>query len=194
MKKVLLAIVLALAIVAVGVGVASQMPDTASGIIAGIGTVAVFGMIADAQTRLSDAQAFAATGVSTNAYDLGSTTARPGSGTPLCIVVSIDVGADHTTGDETYEFQLVQATANDLTTGQDILVSQLFTAAMATANQLIAGNRVIINVPMGRISKRFFGLRAVLGGTTPTITLTADVLPLEFVQNEQYYADSIQIS
>lgn len=192
MKKVLIAVALVMAILAVGVGVALQAPDPISGTIAGIGTVIVLGMISDAQTRLSDAQAIVATAVSTNAYDLGSASSRVGAGKPLGIVISIDVAAIVNDANETYEFQIVQATANDLTTGQDILASQLFTNAMAAAD-LLAGKRVIMNVPMARVTKRFIGLRVVLAGTTPGITFTADILPLDFIQNEQYYADAITI-
>lgn len=193
MKKVLSRIALVLAILAIALGVSMMMPDRPSAIIAGLGTVAVLGMIQDAQCRLSDAQAFAAAGVSTNAYDLGAAGRNPGAGVAMGILISIDVAADKVTGDEAYEFQVVQATANDLTTGQVILNRIAFTAAQVTANALAAGNRIVLHVPMNLVTLRFLGLRVVPTGTTPTVTITADIMPLFMIQNEGVYADAISI-
>jgi len=57
-----------------------------------------------------------------------------------------------------------------------------------------AGSRFFINVPPNTSFERYSRLNYTLGGTTPTVTVTAHLVPLSFVQNEQVYADNITIS
>ena len=89
-------------------------------------------MIRDSQTSLWEAAALTSTAVSTNCYDLGAgyTTGTsngdardPSVGIPEGVILCVGVAADHTTGDETYEFDIITATASDLTTGQ-LIVNQ----------------------------------------------------------------------
>lgn len=126
-------------------------------------------MFVDALQLLSDAQALTATAYSTNTIDFGNVSpARDvGAGEPMEITLEVDVAADGTTTDETYEFQVVQS-ANANLSSHDVLASRTITYA-----NLTLGSIHRLPVPAGAITKRYFGLRAVLGGTTPTITVTA---------------------
>lgn len=126
-------------------------------------------MYIDALLLLSDAQAFSATGVSTNTVDLGAPTVlrRVGDGEELGIGFSVDVAADAANADETYEFQAVSDDAAALSS-TTLLMSQ--TIARAT---LVAGYRFFLPIPKGFPSERYIGARLVLGGTTPSITVTA---------------------
>lgn len=124
-------------------------------------------MFLDALGLVSDAQAVAATGFSTNTIDLGTTAPRIGTGEPIGFGLAIDVGADITTGDETYTIEVVQSDNANLSS-PDVLESRTIPAA-----QLALGALHFIEVPQGQPTKRYLGLRYTLGGTTPSFTVTA---------------------
>lgn len=147
-------------------------------------------MMLDALLKLSSAQALTATAVSTNTIDLGNVTPKRdiGNGEPLGLMVSVGVAADFTTGDETYEFQFIQSANADLSS-QDILGR-----VAVVAGSLTAGARVVIPIPKGSVTKRYIGARYVLAGTTPTVTVDADILPLSMIEEYKAYADAITIS
>lgn len=147
-------------------------------------------MILDAQTLLSDAQAVTADAVSTNTIDLGDVTPKRdiGDGEPLALVVTVDVAADSTTGDETYSFEFIQS-ANANLGSADVLAARTVAAA-----DLYAGAQVVIPIPPGAITKRYIGLNYNVGGTTPTITCTSYVVPQSFVPKLKNYADGFTIS
>lgn len=123
----------------------------------------------DKELLLSDAQALTATAVSTNAIALGAAGLDVAAGQKVGITFQVDVAADFTTGDETYEFQIVTATASDLTTGQNII-----TGEAVVASELTAGAKFTLYVPSGRIASTatHIGARYLLAGTTPTVTVT----------------------
>lgn len=126
-------------------------------------------MFLDALLLLSDAQAFSATAFSTNTIDLGASTPsrQIGTGEPKGIGVTVDVAADFTTTDETYNLEVVQS-ANANLSSPDVIASYVRTAA-----QLSLGSSHFLPIPPGFPTKRYLGLRATLGGTTPSVTLTA---------------------
>jgi len=130
-------------------------------------------MFLDALLTLSDAQALTATANSTNTIDFGSMTPQRdmGVGEELEIIVTVDVAADATTGDETYSFGMVTSAAAALTSPTTIN-----SAAIARA-LLVAGFSFSLKVPKGLITQRYFGLVYTLGGTTPTVTVTAQLQP-----------------
>jgi hypothetical protein len=148
-------------------------------------------MFVDSLLQLSDAQALTATGYSTNTIDLGDVTPKRdiGNGEALELVVSVDVAADGTTTDETYEFQVVQS-ANANLSSHDSLVERV----VGYAN-LTAGKVVRIPIAAGAVTKRYLGARYILGGTTPSITVTAFVQPASMASLEKptAYADAITI-
>jgi len=138
----------------------------------------------DKETLLWSDAALSATGVSTNKYDFGHTAGGFGTGEPVAMIVTVDVAAK-VTGTETYEFQVVQATADDGTTGQDVLVSVPFTTALA-GTRLKAGAIVVVPIPPGSVTKRYLCGKFV-GANTPTITVTAFFAPLNFAQVTKDY-------
>lgn len=147
-------------------------------------------MIQDAQTLLSDAQALTATAVSTNTYDTGAAANDIAAGEPLCIIFTIDVAADATTGDETYQFQAIQS-ANANLSSQDVLVQT--DTSFITRATLVAGYKLVLPIPPGLKSKRYLGARYVLAGTTPTATVTAAIVPLNMVDMQKSYAKGYTI-
>lgn len=144
-------------------------------------------MILDAFLLLSDAQALAATGYSTNTIDLGpETPAREvGTGEPLALVVTCDVALAGTT--PTLDVQLVQS-ANANLSAHDVI------GAAQQVSVLAVGAVIVVPAPYFRPDKRYLGARYVLGGTTPTVTLTATVLPMSMIQAFKAYPDGFTIS
>lgn len=145
-------------------------------------------MYIDAQALLSDAQAFSSDAVTTNAYDTGSADNNLGTGEPLGVFIQVDVAADFTTGDETYQFNFIQSSNANLSSA-DILCSIVRTAA-----QLTAGSTHVLPIPAGAITKRYLGVAFDGGGTTPTITATIFIQPLSMIQQDKNYPDGITIS
>lgn len=149
-------------------------------------------MIQDAQTLLSDAQALTATAYSTNTYDSGAAGNKISVGEPLCVVITVDVAADATTGDETYQFALVQS-ANANLSSHDVLVAT--DTSFITRATLVAGYTLILPFPPGLKTKRYLGIRYVLGGTTPTLTVTASIVPLnQGIDAQTHYPKGYTIS
>ncbi len=142
----------------------------------------------DLQLTLSDSQAITVDAVSTNTIDLLLSTNDIGTGEPMSVVVVIKVAADFTTTDETYAFQLIQS-ANANLSSPDVLEVRTVTAA-----NLALGAQVDIPIPGGAITKRYLGLNYDVGGTTPTITVTAFVTPTSMIQRYRTYAKNYTIS
>jgi hypothetical protein len=130
-------------------------------------------MFVDAFQLLSDAQAVTADAVSTNTIDNGAVTpARDiGTGEPLEVVIQVDVAADFTTMDETYAFEVIQSAAANL--GSPTVLARRAIAA----SLLTAGSIHRIPVPPGSITQRYLGVNYDVGGTTPSITVTAFLQP-----------------
>lgn len=161
-------------------------PDHASAFIGGGGILGVGGMIIDAQCLLSDAQAITTTTVSTNTYDTGAAGNSTDVGEPMCIAFSIDVAAVTATGDETYQFQVIQSANADLSS-QDVLVAT--DTSFITRATLVAGYRFYLPIPPGLKTKRYIGARYVTAGNADrAVTVTATIQPLRAIQNEKTYA------
>lgn len=148
-------------------------------------------MIIDSQQIFSDAQALTATAVSTNVIDLGADR-NIGIGEPMAVVINVDVAADSTTGDETYEFQVqTGSTATPTTVIGKIGYGGSNELAEST---LAAGYRIVIPLPTNSTADRYLRLNYVLGGTTPTITVTSHLQPLNMIQAEVTYPKGYTIS
>lgn len=141
-------------------------------------------MIMDALLKVSDAQAVTVDAVSTNTIDLGaSSPAREiGSGEPMVMLITVGVAADFTTGDETYAFELIQS-ANANLSSPTVLNRRVLTAA-----QLVLGAIFAITVPPGTPTARYLGMNYDTGGTTPTMTISAALVPSKFVDMIKNYA------
>jgi hypothetical protein len=157
-------------------------------------------MILDAQLLFSDAQAVTATAVGTNVLDLGSDRSI-GNGEPLAVFFQVDVAADQTTGDEDYTFQVEYASAAAQNAGRQLIGQRVFesgtpTAPAQDADLLVAGFIFYIPIPPTRLteSERYLGIRYVCAGTTPTITVTAGLVPQSMIDATNHYPDAVTIS
>lgn len=126
-------------------------------------------MYLDALGLVSQNQAVTTTAASTNVIDLGDVTpAREiGTGEPLGFGLAVDVAADGADGDETYEVQIIQSANADLS-APTVIATFPFSAA-----QLTAGALFFLAIPPGFPTQRYLALQYVVGGTTPSVTLTA---------------------
>ena len=148
-------------------------------------------MVTDRNLLLADAQAITADAATTDTIALGKTGLDVAIGETLALVFQVDVAADYTTGDETYAFEVRTATNANGTTGAVTLSKS---AALA-GNTLPVGKRIVLPIPPQAISATATHLAGFVDvtGTTPTITVTAFVLPLSMVQGDVYYASGYTV-
>lgn len=152
-------------------------------------------MYEDAQTQLWSAAALTSTAVSTNCYDCGAPFTAggvqpdPSIGQVMGVELTVGVAADHTTGDETYEFDIITATASDLTTGQLIIAQYVL-----LYSDLTAGAKFFLPIPQGRITQRYLGAKYIGGGTTPTVTVTAWITSSNMSERQKYYSTAITVN
>jgi hypothetical protein len=158
-------------------------------------------MFLDAFNQFSDSQALTATALSTNVIDLG--VARPiGNGEPMCVVFNCEVAADQTTGDEDYTFDVEVASDAGITTARKLIGRRIFesgtpTAPAQDADLLVAGYKFVIPLPPMTVAEdeRYIAVRYTLAGTTPTVTVSAHLMPLRMVEvGPVHFADAVTIS
>jgi len=156
-------------------------------------------MYVDSQLLFSDAQAITADAVGTNVIDLGVDRSI-GNGEPMCVMFSVDVAADQTTGDEDYAFEVEYASNAAQSTGRQRVGSRLFEsgtpdAPAQNADLLVVGFKFFIPIPPTTLaeSERYIGIRYDVTGTTPTITTTAVLIPMSMVDANVLYADGFTI-
>lgn len=147
-------------------------------------------MFIDAFNTFSDAQALTASAASTNVIDLGADR-NIGIGEPMAVLITVDVAADGTTGDETYTAKLQTDSAEGFGTASDVTV-----AISIPRTTSVAGTKFVIPVPPNTDTKRYLRVYYTLGGTTPTLTVTAVLVPMKFLPTGEnvYYPDAITIS
>lgn len=158
-------------------------------------------MILDAQQQLCDSQALTGSAISENVIDLAQDRSI-GSGEPMAILVNVEVAADQTTGDEDYTFDAEIASDAAMTTARQTLGRRIFEsgtpgAPAQDADLLVAGFWFAIPIPPTKAlaeSERYLGLRNTLAGTTPSITISAWLVPQSFIQDDKYFADGFTIS
>jgi hypothetical protein len=144
-------------------------------------------MIRDDQNQYSDAQALTLSAASEDIINHGADRDL-GIGEPLVVRINLDVLATATNGNETYTAILQTDDNASFTSATQV------GATVTITRGAVAGSKYYINVPPDTLMEQYSRLYYTLGGTSPTVTLTADLLPLSFVQNDQYYADNITIS
>jgi hypothetical protein len=159
-------------------------------------------MILDSQNQFSDSQALTGTGaLSTNVIDLGAADRNIGVGEPMAVVFNVEVAADQTTGDEDYQFDVEVASDAGITTARKLLGRRIFEsgtpgAPAENADLLVAGFIFAIPLPAGTLAEaeRYIAVRYTLAGTTPTVTVSAHLIPLKNLQMTYPYPDNITIS
>lgn len=154
----------------------------------------------DAENQFSDSQAVTATAVGTNVIDL-SQNRSIGNGEAMAAVFYIEVAADQTTGDEDYTFEVEYSSDAAQTTDRQLMGRRIFesgtpTAPAQDADLLVAGYKVIIPIPPTTLdeSNQFIGIRYTLAGTTPSVTVSAYLSPMDMIDQYVDYADGYNIT
>lgn len=157
-------------------------------------------MFLDSQLEFSDAQAITVDAVGTNVLDLGVDRSI-GNGEPMAILFVVDVAADQTTGDEDYQFDVEYASNAAQTTGRQLVGRRIYEsgtpdAPAQNADLLVAGFQFVIPIPITKLSEseRYLGIRYDVTGTSPTITMTAHLMPQSMIDGFDTYADGFLIT
>lgn len=141
-------------------------------------------MILDALNQYSDAQALTATAASTNVVDHGQER-RIGTGEPMAVLITVDVALAGTSP------TFAAALQSDDNSG---FASAATVATTKTYTSLAAGAKVVLPVPPGEATERYTRLNYTLGGTTPTVTVTAELVPMSMIDQAHLYADGFDIT
>ena len=144
-------------------------------------------MILDLQHQLSNSQALTATAVSTNVYD-SSSDRNVGIGEPMAVLINVEVAADFTTTDETYQFD-IQTDDNVGFSSATVIASRAILAAALTL-----GSFHVLVLPKDTSAERFLRMNYTLAGTTPTVTISAHLMPLKDIQADVIYPGGSTIS
>lgn len=152
-------------------------------------------MIVDAFCQLSSAQALTVDAASEDYMDL--TNARDfGIGEPLALVINVKVAAGGTT-----PTMQVNVEVDDNTSFSSATVIAA-SKALAAADMAL-GAQIVIPIPPITLfvksdpaAAEYQYLRANydMGGTNPTVTVDATVMPLKMVQGYRSYPDAISFS
>lgn len=144
-------------------------------------------MILDAQQNYSNAQALTATADSTNYIDHGADR-NLGIGDPVLVELVLDVAASDANGNETYT--AILETDDNTSFSSATQVGPTVTITRGDA----AGTRYFIPLPPDTSLERYTQLAFTLGGTDPTVTVTAHLKQFNEVQNDVIYPNGYTIS
>lgn len=146
-------------------------------------------MLQDALLTFSQDQALSASGASTNVYDASVSDTYYGDGSLLAVLVTTDVAADFTSADETYTAKLQMDDNAAFSSPTD--VGPVFTY---TAAERAVGGQVVLPVPANVKMERYLRVYYTLGGTTPSITVTAAMYPVDQIPFYRQYKDNSTIT
>lgn len=134
----------------------------------------------DKLTLLSDAQALTASAKSADHFN-GLEDRNLGIGEPMVMVVRVDVAADFTAANETYQFD-IETDDNDSFSSPTVLASRTI-----LATSLVAGAVFAIPIPPDTEGDQYYEANYVLGGTTPSITVTTGLVAQSMVPADAKY-------
>lgn len=141
--------------------------------------------VLDKNLQFSDSQALTVDADSTNYYD-ASSDRDIGVGEPMAVVVYAETAFGGTT--PTIAVSVETDDNTSFTSGTVITTSQVYTPATLTA----ADDKIVIPLPMN--NERYIQLNYDMEGTSPTLTVSAYLMPLSLVRNDRTYPNNYTIS
>ena len=142
-------------------------------------------MQGDRENQFSAAQALTASAASTDVVRVGK---NLGIGEPMCVVITVDVAAKSSDGNETYTAKLQTDDAAAFGSATDIGETVTITRGDPI------GTRKIIPVPPNVNADDYLRVYYTLGGTNPTVSVTARLMPQAAIQNNAVYPAGNTIS
>ena len=143
-------------------------------------------MIVDAQNRFSDAQALTASAPSVDELDFGI--ARDmGKGEPMAVIIIVEVAADTASGNETYQIDVRTDTQADMGGTPVNIATRIIAGA-----DLTLGSVHVLPLPLS--NERYLDVNYTLGGTTPSVTLSAYLQPMSMIDSTVDYANGYSIT
>ncbi len=142
-------------------------------------------MQGDRENQFGAAQAFTGSAASTDVVKVGK---NLGLGEPMVVVVTVDVAAKSSDNDETYTVKL--QTDDDSSFGSATDIGETVTITRGAA----IGTRKLLPVPPNVNADTWLRVYATLGGTNPTVSLTARLYPQSMVPQEVTYPAGNTIS
>lgn len=148
--------------------------------------------LVDKYARLAADQAITTSAVCTDTYPLDVAGRNIGAGpTALGIRFTVKVAA-LVAGTETYEFQIVSATASNGTSGSVVLVTTGTISTADAATLLAAGKTISLAIPPGRIPATATHITGKLvTANSAGITIDADLCDVNAQQQWQPYAAAV---
>lgn len=128
-------------------------------------------MYVDKQLRLEDSLDLAGTATtkySTNAINLSGVVGDPGSGTPLYMVICVEVAF---AGAGTVKFNIVDEADSTIDSGSVVIVS----TTTLPLTSLTLGKVIAIPLPAGLITQQYIGMSYTNSGTLTAGTISAFV-------------------
>lgn len=122
------------------------------------------------------------TTASANILDLGIA-AYLFDGLVMCVLVIINTSANYGSSDETYEFKVISSAATNMGT-PTVHVDKTINGNILVANTTY---KLVLGLPVGDKVLRYLGLSYVLGGTSPTITVSSYFVPQQNVDKYAAY-------
>ena len=141
--------------------------------------------VLDKNLQFSDSQALTVDADSTNFFN-ASSDRDIGVGEPMAVVVFAEGAFGGTT--PTIAVSIETDDNNTFSSGTVITTSQAYTPATLTA----AGDKIVIPLPMD--NEQYIQLNYDMSGTSPTLTVSAYLMPLSMVENQRYYPNNYTIS
>jgi hypothetical protein len=143
-------------------------------------------MILDKELQFSDSVALTAS-ANSSVLSLGAA-GRLFAGETMAVVINVEVAADFTSANETYAFALQTDDAVGFPSATE-LVSRTIAASLLTA-----GSKHTLAVPIELNQEGFLRLAYTLAGTTPSVTVSAHLVPSKNIDNYVTYPDNSTIS
>lgn len=138
-------------------------------------------MYVDSKQAFADGQVLTTTAVSTNVIDLG-VDRNIGAGEAMAVMVSSSVDAGGTAPTLQFEIQ---------TDDNAAMASATVIGTSEELTSLVAGQKIVL--PLGLNNERYLRLNLITGGTSPTHTIDAYLMPYSGVDAKTDYDNAYDI-
>ena len=105
----------------------------------------------------------------------------------MCVVITVDVAAGGTS--PTLQATLQSDDNSSFSSAASVVAGPTLAAAAMTK-----GAKFFLPIPPGTLTERYLRMNYTVGGTSPTVTVTAEIQPMSMIQSEAYYKRGYTVS